>query len=424
MICIFIMQFIFIFSNIQFQFKRKLLKDLTSENIIQNLIINNMNIIFKIGTPQQEIPVTIKLQHYPFYIISNQTKETQLKLFQEKLSSSFKILKHYDCFHIEDEIFVTDLSTDNMQIDKINLDNFTFFLVTELNKVKEVYETGNIGLKISFANYYTYEGISFINLLKQKNLINSYSFSLIFYKDDNGLLSIGELPHEYNKKYKKDDFNFCNAINVGSESQWAFKFDEIKYKDYNFKEDKYFWLYPELGVIISSSYFRDYLNESYFKDFISKNICFQKIYKNQIEFTEFYYIYCKSSLDTQIFSKLILYQREMNYTFEIDLKDLFYTLNDMKYFLILFPVQHSYDWKLGLPFFKKYNLYFDLDKKIIGIYKNIKTFSFNFVIFLVIILIAIIIGMGIFIYHILKKKTRKIRANELNDDFEYIAENN
>ena len=114
----------------------------------------------------------------------------------------------------------------------------------------------------------------------------------------------------------------------------------------------------------------------------------------------------------------------MNYTFEIDLKDLFYTLNDMKYFLILFPVQHSYDWKLGLPFFKKYNLYFDLDKKIIGIYKNIKTFSFNFVIFLVIILIAIIIGMGIFIYHILKKKTRKIRANELNDDFEYIAENN
>jgi hypothetical protein len=74
------MQFIFIFSNIQFQFKRKLLKDLTSENIIQNLIINNMNIIFKIGTPQQEIPVTIKLQHYPFYIISNQTKENTLKI--------------------------------------------------------------------------------------------------------------------------------------------------------------------------------------------------------------------------------------------------------------------------------------------------------------------------------------------------------
>ena len=424
MICIFIIQFIFIFSNIQFQFKRKLLKDLTSDNIIQNLIINNMNIIFKIGTPQQEIPVTIKLQHYPFYIISNQTNETQLKLFQEKLSSSFKILKHYDCFHIEDEIFVTDLSTDNMQIDKINLDNFTFFLVTELNKVKEVYETGNIGLKISFANYYTYEGISFINLLKQKNLINSYSFSLIFDKDDNGELSIGELPHEYNKKYKKDDFIVCNAINVGSESQWVFKFDEIKYKDYNYKQDKYFWLYPELGVIISSSYFRDYLIETHFKDYISKNICYQKKYKNEIEYTEYYYIYCSNNLNIEIFSKLFLYHRELNYTFEIDLKDLFYTLNDMKYFLIIFPVQHSYNWKLGLPFFKKYTLYFDSDRKIIGIYKNIHKYYFNFTVLFIVILITIIIGMGIFIYYILTKKIRKKRANELIDYYEYIPQNN
>ena len=420
----FIIQFIFIFSNIQLKFKRKLLKDLTSDNIIQNLIINNMNIIFKIGTPKQEIPVTIKLQHYPFYIISEQTKEKNLTLFKEEDSSSFKILQHYDCYHVDDEIFVTDLSTDNMEIEKYNFNNFSFFLVTELNKVKEVYETGSIGLKISYEKYLTYEGINFINLLKQNKLINSYSFSLSFDKNDNGELSIGELPHEYNNKYKKDDFTYSNALNIGSYSQWAFKFDKIKYKEENFTEDKYFWLYPELGVIISSSYFKDYMNETYFKDYISKNICFQKKYKNEIEFTDFYYIYCKKSLDIQIFSKLLLYNREMNYTFEIDLKDLFYDLGDMKYFLIVFPVQHSYDWKLGLPFFKKYNLYFDLDKKRIGIYKDIKGSSFNFAILLFIILIGIIIGMGIFIYRILKNKSRKIRANELNDDFEYISQNN
>ena len=232
MISIFIIQFIFIYSNIQLKFKRNLLKDLTPENIIPNIIINNMNIILKIGKPQQEIPVTIKLQHYPFYIISNQTKEKKLKiLFNEKLSSSFKILKHYDCYYIEDEIFVTDLSTENMQFENINLNNFSFFLVTELNNVKEVYETGSIGLKIDYEQYIIYEGINFIKLLKQNNIINSYTFSLNFDKNDNGEFIIGDLPHEYNKKYKKEDFVYCKALNIGRGSQWVFNFEQIKYNN-------------------------------------------------------------------------------------------------------------------------------------------------------------------------------------------------
>ena len=425
MISIFIIQFIFIYSNIQLKFKRNLLKDLTPENIIPNIIINNMNIILKIGKPQQEIPVTIKLQHYPFYIISNQTKEKKLKiLFNEKLSSSFKILKHYDCYYIEDEIFVTDLSTENMQFENINLNNFSFFLVTELNNVKEVYETGSIGLKIDYEQYIIYEGINFIKLLKQNNIINSYTFTLNFDKNDNGEFIIGDLPHEYNKKYKKEDFVYCKALNIGRGSQWVFNFEQIKYNNYNGTEDQNFWLYPELGVIISSSYFRDYLIETHFKDYISKNICYQKKYKNEIEYTEYYYIYCTNNLNIEIFSKLFLYHRELNYTFEIDLKDLFYTLNDMKYFLIIFPVQHSYNWKLGLPFFKKYTLYFDSDRKIIGIYKNIHNYYFNFTILFIIILITIIIGMGIFIYYILTKKIRKKRANELIDYYDYIPQNN
>lgn len=120
--------------------------------------------------------------------------------------------------------------------------------------------------------------------------------------------------------------------------------------------------------------------------------------------------------------KLTLYHKELNFTFEIDLKDLFYKLNDMKYFLIIFNNFNPYDWKLGLPFFQKYNFVFDIDKKTIGLYKRKGgNFSFSFSFFIYCILILIIICMGYFIYYLLSHKPRKRRANELEDNFEYQA---
>ena len=89
--------------------------------------------------------------------------------------------------------------------------------------------------------------------------------------------------------------------------------------------------------------------------------------------------------------------------------------------LILFPENFAIDWKLGLPFFRKYNFFvFDIDKKTIGIYT--KNNGFNFVIWdlLIIFLIIVIIIMGWVIYYLLSKKQRKIRANELDEQFEYL----
>ena len=42
-----------------------------------------------------------------------------------------------------------------------------------------------------------------IKELKEKQLIDSYSFSIEFFDDNNGRLIIGGMPHEYNSNYEE-----------------------------------------------------------------------------------------------------------------------------------------------------------------------------------------------------------------------------
>ena len=81
-------------------------------------------------------------------------------------------------------------------------------------------------------------------------------------------------------------------------------------------------------------------------------------------------------------------------------------------------------WILGKPFMKKYELVYDLDRKIIGLYKEGKINSEEkngvniFLIILVVILIIVVIGLIYFIIYYLRKPKR--RVNELNDEnFDY-----
>ena len=75
---------------------------------------------------------------------------------------------------------------------------------------------------------------------------------------------------------------------------------------------------------------------------------------------------------------------------------------------------------------KKYELVYDLDRKIIGLYKdgpanNEEKSSVNVLfVILIIILSLVVIGLIYFIINYLKKQ-KKTRAFELNDDnFDYV----
>ena len=413
----------FISSKIQLNFKRRIISNLNKENIIKALKMNDIYTNIKIGNPQQEIPITLKLQKNEFYIISNQSNYNKSKVFSEKLSKSFQRLKHIDVPQPE-EIYQGELSTENIQFDNNNIiNNLTFFLGIELSKYRNIYEGGSIGLKIHFENFEILKGMNLVNNLKLLNIIDSYSFSLKFDKEDNLELIIGNLPHEYDKKYSEEKLKKTNAIYFGGNPEWILNFEEIKYNNKTFNNFKKFWLYPELGVIISTSEFRDYMNQTFFQKYISQGICFQNLYNDTVEFDKYYYFYCKDTLNPEIFGNISFYHKDFNYTFIIEFKDLFYKLGNLNYFLILFPTILTVEWKLGLPFFRKYDFVFDMDKKFIGFYIGKSGFSLNLWIILFFVLLIIVIIMGFIIYFLLNKKPRKIRVNELDEQYEYLTNN-
>ena len=96
---------------------------------------------------------------------------------------------------------------------------------------------------------------------------------------------------------------------------------------------------------------------------------------------------------------------------------------------LFFDEDQMYGWKLGRLFFEKYLLTFSIDNKVIGYYKqtdidnkNNKNFNKTLIIILVIfiVILLIIIFIGIRKYNLLKNLIpRKIKANELNDEYSY-----
>jgi hypothetical protein len=89
--------------------------------------------------------------------------------------------------------------------------------------------------------------------------------------------------------------------------------------------------------------------------------------------------------------------------------------------------KYSYKvWTLGKIFMRKNNFYFDSNKKIIGYFDKVEVIKekssignfFDKIKWYIFIVIGIIIG--IFIGKKIREKSRKLRANELEDNYEYL----
>ena len=111
----------------------------------------------------------------------------------------------------------------------------------------------------------------------------------------------------------------------------------------------------------------------------------------------------------------------MSFTFG---SDLFKEFNGKKYFMVFLPEYNINRWILGEIFLKKYLIVLEQNKGIMGFYYDIETksnFPYSYV-FIAILLILVFI-LSFLLYRALKKK-RKLRANELDDDFEYLPSPN
>ena len=124
---------------------------------------------------------------------------------------------------------------------------------------------------------------------------------------------------------------------------------------------------------------------------------------------------------------LILFNSDLNFTFVLTYKDLFLKINDTYFFLFYFNLAWAKGFKLGKIFFQKYNIIFDQDGKTLGLYKQYKSIEkrgFNYQILIIIGCVLIIIVMFLYIKYLSPLRKRRIRANELEDQFSYESNNN
>ena len=410
-------------SLLTLNFKRNLTKDLSPDNLMDNLFKNDIYTYLDIGTPNQKIPISIKLQTYSFYIVSSES-EISLKTFSSKDSKTFYSSNNYIRNIMNEDFNYAFFSSDIITLSNINKkNNFSFFLVKNISN-NEIYEGGGIGLNIKSKSP-NIEKINFLYELKEQKLISSYTFTIKYKNDKEGELIIGKKPHEYdNERYKNDFFHYSNLPIYSYDFQWGLYFDKVQYGniDLNKRINQVLIFEIELGVIISNSEYKNFIQKNFFEKYINEKKCFIGTFGKE----GYKYFYCNENVDITLMQNLSFYNQDLNYTFELNYKDLFYNFDGKNYYLVVFPWYLGVQWRMGLPFFKKYQLIFDSEKKIIGVYERILEKKSNIFKFwknnLIIFLIFVIAFLIFYIIRNIKNKSRKIRANELKENYDYLPE--
>ena len=400
--------------QITLPFNRENFTLLSGKNIHLLLFENKIQTNILIGTPQIKIPLNIKTQEYTLSIVSSNIKiKEKIPLFNERNSSSIKFFYLDPDDYLNEDFTFGSLGTETFNFGKenITLEQIQFLLAYGLN----VIESGVLGLNLFYKNF-NLKFTNIINQLKQRKKINESVFYFTFNDYNNGDLIIGEYPHESNNdKFNKDDFiSFSIYIKDFNTQKYNFLFDKIFFNDLEIENNIECDISIENGMIKVNKVLFEKIEEIFFEDYVKKNICEKVVLFNG----NFSYV-CNEKLNVKKFKEVKFMIRRIN--FILDGNDLFYKFENKYYFLIYYG-NDSNNCVIGKPFFNKYTLIFEHDKKTIGFYnsknnKKVNVFGIFIVIFLFIVVLVLIVF--IFIY-INKRKTLKQKALEMNEeDFEY-----
>ena len=372
---------------------------------------NNYYTNSTIGNPYQNIKSFIRLENSDFYFSGYKYPEN----YNKSLSKSYKQLSEEKRF-TGNEISKGYISSDNFKFinnknnKQIELTNITFILATRGNYFSDIQSSG-IGLKIKNEN------TNFIYQLKKRDIIDSYGFSFFFDKkiDDKGELIIGGYPHEYNSNFNGRYLKFEKSEIDGTIYSWSIKFNKISFGNHIFSENYLTSFTIDYNGFIGNELFHNFIYENLFKNLIEKKECFQNF--SEYSFKLIFYYCNNNSKVKENFKDINFYSKVLNYTFVLNVNDVFVNVNNNIYFLVLFEEKKILDrWVLGKPFMKKYQLIFDQDKKVIGFYCNQleKSNLFYIIMICLFILCIILILINVLIF-LLKKK--KLTAIELEDTY-------
>jgi hypothetical protein len=384
----------------------------------ENLLQNDLEVTLQIGTPPQSIDMNLRSKIYTFFVTSSEVN-LPYKLFNEKESSTLvKISKRETNFTNMDYSKGWKIS-ESIHIDGKEYKDVTLMLGTNL-----VYkESGALGLRL-INSHENSNDLSFIYQMKKLANLDSYSFSLKYTNDEEGELIIGAYPHTYDNKFKENNFFYSKAGNNKNGVNWVLNFDAIRYnnKSLSFGTKKGL-INIEFGLIQAPSRYKNYFKTNFYGDRCEEKFNFHR---------NVTIVHCKNGFDITSFKDITFELKDIETEFVLTYKDLFIKYNNEYIFGIVFDEDvdaKDPTWIFGKPFMKKYELVYDLDRKIIGLYKEgnespseKSKVNILFIILLVILILAVS-GLSYFIFFYLKK-TRKSRAFELNDDnFDYVPSN-
>ena len=384
----------------------------------ENLLQNDIEITLKIGTPPQSVDLNLRSRIYTFFVTSSQVN-LPYKLFNEKESTSLVQISKKETSFTNMEYSKGLKISESIYINDKELKGITLMLGTEL----AYNECGALGLRL-INSHESSNDLSFIYQIKKYANLDSYTFTLKYKNDEEGDLIIGAYPHVYDNKFNEKNFFYSKAGSNKNGVNWVLNFDVIKYnnKSVNVGSKKSL-INIEYGLIQAPFKYKNYFKNNFYGDRCSEK------FNDKRNVT---IVHCSSNFDITSFKDLIFELKDIETQFVFTYKDLFIKENNEYIFGIVFDEDvdaKDPTWIFGKPFMKKYELVYDLDRKIIGLYKEgnespSEKSKVNVVfIILLIILVLAVAGLSYFIFFYLKK-TRKSRAFELNDDnFDYVPSN-
>ena len=426
-------------------------------NIINNICYNRIYLNLSIGTPPQILPFELDTKSQTFCISTD--------YFAKNKSTSYISLSKEIYYYNEDVENGFD-SKDILNINDNTNKKINFILATKFpfNKKNIL---GILGLNIPrFVKIGVYP---FFRSLKEAELINSYTWTLKYFDNislfdqitfnknkDNiiGEFIFGDDPNNYeNNKNKYNDKEFFKVSPLSSAEAvyWGIEFNNIyiKSKESQNNSKIFFTEGKKAEIVINFSFmmgpekFFEFIKTNFFSQYISKGVCSEKNVNSY-----YTYIECDNNNNFKIesFPDIIFEHKAFETWFNLTYKDLFVEDDkNKKYIFLILKKDYVTNWVLGTVFLRKFQLVFNEDLKTIGYYRqpgqyyeeindDINNGKSNgnlnemnkqskakkiFIIILIIIFSFLLIFLGMIIQRKYFSKNRKIRANELEENFSY-----
>ena len=351
--------------------------------IIRNLIVipfdireikgaDNNEFIYtqiEIGDPPRKIDSLINFQDSLFYFWNISSSYIDLNSsYNPSNSSSFNIISNINNSHFkniisEDIYFYTDINCTNKSKYKISK-----ILFPELIINQSLFNI--IGMQINNTNK-TY---NLINLLKSKDIIDNYIWTIKFENLTQGKLIIGDFPHNYDKNnYENKNLTLINTYSKGDKIFWGIQFSAIKFGQKTINDLNIGKIEPKFLDIIGPYEYIISIEEIFFEKYKNKDIC-KRIF-DKLDGEDIFRYVCDKDMfekkDIDLFPNLTLISAELNFSFVLTGKELFMEKNNKINFLIVSKFgKTDVDWKLGRIFLYKYQFVMDNDNNLIGIYKD------------------------------------------------------